>query len=69
MIRTLPAATPVTSPEVELTVAMDAFDELHSTDLPVSVLPEASRSVAVACTVCPTCTVAALSETVTVATG
>ena len=48
-----PAETAVTTP-VELTVATSGFALDHVTDRPVSTLPAASRSVAVAWDDCPT---------------
>jgi len=68
MICTDPALTAVTSPVAE-TVATAGLPVLHVTARPVRMLPEASRVVADACTVCPTVVVVCASETVTVATG
>jgi len=67
-IATLPAATAVTSPVLD-TVARAVFALLHVTVRPVSTLLFASRSVAVACVVCPAVTVDALNATLTDATG
>ena len=50
-------------------VATAGFELVHVTDRPVSVAPLASRGVAVARPLCPGASDAALSDTVTVATG
>src|SRR2546425_4006277 len=63
-----PAATPLTRP-LALTVATEAFEVVHVTVRPVSVLPLASFTVAVSGTVWPTCTDAVAGLTVTDATG
>src|SRR5687767_5499975 len=68
VIVALPAAAPVTSPLAE-TVATPLALVVHVTPRPVSTLPAASRSVAVSCTVEPSCTLAGAGVTVTVATG
>src|SRR2546425_5860360 len=62
-----PAATPLTRP-LALTVATEAFEVVHVTVRPVSVLPLASFTVAVSGTVWPTCTDAVAGLTVTDAT-
>src|SRR5205823_4863095 len=64
----VPAVTPVTRPLPLFTVAADAL-ELHTTVRPVSVLPPASFSVAVSCTVAFVKMLAVAGATVTVATG
>src|SRR6266513_1961520 len=63
-----PGATPVTRP-VALTVAVEVLELVHVTVRPVRMLPLASLSVAVSCTVWPTWTGAAAGVTSTVATG
>ena len=63
-----PGATPVTRP-VAFTVAVDVLELVHVTVRPVRMLPLASLSVAVSCTVWPTWTGAAAGVTSTVATG
>src|SRR5213083_963424 len=63
-----PAVTPVTSP-VPFTPAADGLLFDHVMDRPTSVLPFASFSVAVSCSVCPSFTVADAGVSVTVATG
>lgn len=63
-----PAATAVTTPLAE-TVASAGSVEDHVTLRPTRTLPAASRSVAVACVVCPTVIEAVASATVMVATG
>ena len=62
-----PAATAVTSPEAE-TLATAVFEEVHAMVCPLRTLPDASRSVAVACAVCLTGRVE-LNDTLTVATA
>src|SRR5205823_6378081 len=68
VIVAVPAATPVTRPLLLFTVAADAL-ELHTTVRPVSVLPPASFSLAVSCTVAFVKMLAVAGATVTVATG
>src|SRR2546428_12402665 len=63
-----PAATPLTRP-LALTVATEAFEVVHVTVRPVSVLPLASFTVAVSGTVWPTCTDAVAGVTGTDASG
>src|SRR5881394_137137 len=63
-----PTATPVTNP-VPLTVATDVLVLAHVMVRPVSVLPFASRSVALSCAVRPTTTEADAGLRVTEATG
>src|SRR5688572_2938711 len=63
-----PAATAVTSPEEE-TLATAGVEEDHTMVRPVKTLPEASRSVAVACAVFCTVRVEELNDTLTVATA
>src|SRR5881409_1500454 len=63
-----PATTPVTSP-VPFTPAADGLLFDHVIDRPTSVLPSASFSVAVSCSVWPSFTVADAGVSVTVATG
>src|SRR5205809_730624 len=63
-----PAVTPVTSP-VPFTLAADGLLLDHVIDRPTSVLPFASFSVAVSCSVWPSFTVADAGVSVTVATG
>jgi len=65
---TVPAATALTSPELE-TVAMLLFAEFQPTTRPVSTLPFASRVVADSCTVPPICRVELAGDTDTDATG
>jgi hypothetical protein len=65
---TLPAATAVTSPEVE-TVAIPVFAELHAITRPVSTLPLASRVTAANWVDAPTCKLAFGGDTDTDATG
>src|SRR4029077_2295124 len=62
-----PAALAVTSP-FELTLAAVLLLEDHVMTRPVRMLPVASLSVAVSCTVCAACTLAEAGVTVTVAT-
>ena len=64
----VPAATAVTSPEAD-TVATPVLFEDQVIVRPVKILPFASRATAVSCTVDPTCTLGALGEIVTLATG
>jgi hypothetical protein len=69
MMLAVPTVTPVTRPVVRLTLATVVLLELHVMARPLSVLPFASRDVAVACDV-PTAVIdVAASATVTVATG
>jgi len=68
MIDTLPAATAVTSPELE-TVAIPGFVELQPTRRPVSTLLLESSVTAESCADAPTCRVAAVGDTDTDATG
>ncbi len=63
-----PGATPVTRP-VALTVAVDVLELAQVTVRPVRMLPVASLSVAVSCTVWATWTGAAAGVTSTVETG
>jgi hypothetical protein len=63
-----PAATAVTTPVGE-TVATAVLSELHVMVRPVSTLPPASRSTAVACVVCVSVIVLEPSVTLTEATG
>src|SRR5437667_397959 len=63
-----PTTTPVTRPLL-LTVATDVAELVHVTVRPVRVLPLASFSVAVSCSVWPTGTLAVAGLTLTVATG
>src|SRR5687768_13736591 len=63
-----PVATAVTSPDEE-TVATAGLEEDHTMVRPVRTLPEASRSVAVACAVFCTVRVEELNDTPTVATA
>jgi hypothetical protein len=65
---TLPAATAVTSPELE-TLAMELLAEFQPMTRPVSTLPLASRVVADSCTVPPICRVELAGATDTDATG
>jgi len=64
---TVPGATAVITPVVE-TVATAGLLDVHATARPVNELPSASRTVALACVVCPTMRVAELTVTVTDAT-
>src|SRR5437870_3662983 len=68
VIVTAPAAAPVTRPLL-LTVAQAVLELVHVTVRPVRVLPLASFSVAVSCSVCPTSTLPDAGLTVTEATG
>src|SRR5436190_816847 len=68
VIVAVPARTPLTSPLL-LTVATTALLLVHVTGRPVSAAPAESFSVAVSCTVCPTCKLPEDGETVTEATG
>ena len=63
-----PGAAAVTSPEEE-TLATPELEELHTMVRPVKTLPDASRSVAVACAVCGTVRVEEFNDTLTVATA
>src|SRR3989441_6619961 len=63
-----PAATPLTRP-LALTVATEAFEVVHVTVRPVSVLPFASLGIALSGPVWPTGTDAVAGLTVTDATG
>jgi hypothetical protein len=63
-----PAATAVTKPVGE-TVATTVLSELQFIVRPVSTLPSASRTVAVACVVCASVIVLEVSATLTEATG
>src|SRR5207245_179121 len=65
---TEPAATPVTTPLL-LRVAQAVLELVHVTVRPVRMLPPASFSVAVSCTVAPTVTLPDAGLTVTEATG
>lgn len=65
---TVPAATALTSPELE-TVAMELLAEFQPMTRPVSTLPLASRVVADSCTVPPTCRVEVVGDTDIDATG
>jgi hypothetical protein len=65
---TVPAATALTSPELE-TVAMELLAEFQPMTRPVSTLPLASRVVADSCTVPPICRVVLGGDTDTDATG
>jgi hypothetical protein len=65
---TLPAATAVTSPELE-TFAIEVLPEFQPMTRPVSTLPLASLVVAVSCADAPTCRVAFAGDTDTDATG
>jgi len=65
---TLPAATPVTSPELK-TVAIPVLLEPHPIARPVSTLPLASSVTADSCTDAPVCRPALVGETDTDATG
>src|ERR1700675_2409494 len=64
-----PIATPVTTPPIVVTVAMELLSDDHVTDLPTRTFPLASFGVAVACVVLPTPIVEDASDTVTDATG
>ena len=68
MIEAVPAALPVTTPEL-LTVATVVAVELHVTTRPVRMPPAESRSVAVNAWVCPTKIDAVAGAMVTEATG
>ena len=68
MVTGPPTATAVTRPAPE-TVATPLFDVVQVTARPVSVLPEASRSVGTSVTTAPGVSVGAAGATLTVATG
>ena len=68
VIVAVPVATPLTSPAAD-TVATPLALVVHVTTRPVSTFPPASRSVAVSCTLEPTCTLGVPGATVTDATG
>jgi hypothetical protein len=63
-----PLATPTTRP-VAVTVAIELLLLVHVIVRPVSVLPAASRGVAVSCRVCPTGTEPSVCDNVIVAMG
>src|SRR5687768_14585111 len=68
VIVAVPAATPWISPAA-VTVAMEGADVPQVTVRSESSTPLASRSVAVTCTVAPTCIVGAFGASTIVATG
>jgi hypothetical protein len=69
MTLTVPAASAVTTPVDEFTVATPLLLVLQTMERPVSVTPPASRSTAVAVTTPPAWTLLALNETLTDATA
>src|SRR5205085_8990493 len=68
VIVTVPAAIPVTRPEVD-TVAFVASEVVHVIARPVTTAPDASVRFAVICCVAPTLTVDPIGPTATNATG
>jgi hypothetical protein len=64
----VPALTAVTTPSAE-TLTIPVFELDHTTGVPVTMAPEASRVVAASCVVCPTVIETASGVITTVATA